>query len=133
MTRIDFGHASEVFRSFTFKPHEAWLCFSLSSAGRTVDFAAAKESELADWFVGLSALLRGNRMPHGGLVGGAMSHGELMWHILQQKMGEELASRGFGGKIKAYAKKLAREKAMAASGEPGQLSFSRGVSFEDTT
>ena len=131
VSKIEFGHASDVFKSFTFKPHDAWLCFSLHSAGRTIDFAAAKESELANWFCGLSGLLKGK-------PGGGMSHGALMWRILQVKMGEELASQGFGGKIKAYAKKITREKALASSpgGEQGGGSGDegpRGVSFVDNT
>ena len=131
VSKIEFGHSSEVFKSFTFKPHDAWLCFSLHSAGRTIDFAAAKESELANWFCGLSGLLQGK-------PGGGMSQGALMWRILQVKMGEELASQGFGGKIKAYATNITREKALAASGGEGagsELSPDgpRGVSFVDAT
>ena len=34
----------------------------------------------------------------------------LLWRTLQMKMREELAASGFGGKIKAYAKKVARER-----------------------
>ena len=98
--RNDFGHTPnstptrtrtpnphQVFRSFTFKPHDEWLCFSLIAGGRSIDFAAAKQSDLANWFCGLSELLQGR-------PGGGVSNGKLQWRVLQMKMRAELSSAG---------------------------------------
>ena len=87
MTRLEVGYDSEVFRSFTFKPHDEWLCFSLIAGGRSIDFAAAKQSDLANWFCGLSELLQGR-------PGGGVSNGKLQWRVLQMKMRAELSSAG---------------------------------------
>ena len=85
VTGIDVGCESEVFRSFTFKPHDEWLCFSLIADGRSIDFAAAKQSDLANWFCGLSELLQPGR---------GVSNGKLQWRVLQMKMRAELSSEG---------------------------------------
>ena len=87
VTRLEFGYSSEVFRSFTFKPHDEWLCFSLVAGGRSVDFAASTEADLAVWLCGLSELLQGR-------PGGGVPHGQLQWRVLQARRHQRPAAAG---------------------------------------
>ena len=97
IVNVKFGHDSPVFRSFTFKPHPEWLCFSIVTAERTVSFACQSDDDLATWVCGLGALIR---QP--------LPFGHLLWRRLEMHMKDELHNQGFTGVVTRLGEGLAR-------------------------
>jgi hypothetical protein len=107
IVNVKFGHDSPVFRSFTFKPHPEWLCFSIVTAERTVSFACQSDDDLATWVCGLGALIR---QP--------LPFGHLLWRRLEMHMKDELHNQGFTGVVTRLGEGLARQQARGDSPDP---------------